>query len=261
MEDVHAHYMLSRVRVMKKIKGNPFGAAFKTLHGRYCSTLQNPASALMNRAGGFNELSQKELDEVIEWYKDQDVIPKITVIPDVHSANFLKLLKIKGFKVSKIWNTAELFALTSDLPDSFEPQKQIRISEPESKAELDTFARIYVDSFNFPSEIREGMRENIKRLSAEKNTKLYIGYLNDEPGSVGVLHIHEKSGYLAMTGTLKKFRGKGLHTALIHHRVIEARNAHVRLISGSATLGSISQKNMECTGLTFSHIQQTWALG
>lgn len=47
------------------------------------------------------------------------------------------------------------------------------------------------------------------RLPADSNTKLYLGYLNDEPATAGILHIFEKAGYLAMTGTLRKYRGKG----------------------------------------------------
>ena len=260
IEDVHAHYMYSRVQVMSKITGNPFVAACRNIHGRFCSSIQNPASVLLNRAGGFHELNEQQLVEIIDWYKEQKLTPKITVIPDFHLANFLKLLKSKKFKAAKMWNTAELFAPADAFP-MVKPHEEIRISQPETKAELNIFANIYTESFNFPSKLKEGMGKNVIELSKDKNTKLYIGYIGDQPASVGILHIFEKSGYLAMTGTLKKFRKRGLHTAMIHHRIKEAKKAKVRLISGSARVGSTSQKNMERNGLKFSHIQQTWALG
>ena len=259
LENVHGHYMFTRVQAIKKINLNLANANCIIHQNRYFCSIEHPSSPLLNRAGGFEELNESTLLDLISWYKCMGGIPRLTVIPQYHSKKFIQLLTEAQFKALKVWNTAELWAKIEDIPNS-EFDDNIIIREVKNKNEADVFAEIYVDSFNFRETLRDGMKENMSQLFSSPNTRLYIGYFNEKPASVGVLHTLEEVGYLAMTGTLRKYRGKGLHTAMIRHRVKDAKKKGIKIISGSAAKGSTSQKNMERNGLKLSHIQETWAL-
>jgi GNAT superfamily N-acetyltransferase len=258
LENIHAHYMFTRVQVMEKVKSNPFNAASGIHQNRYFCSIETPSSPLLNRAGGFEEFNKSNLLDLISWYRCMGRIPRLTVIPEFHSEEFIQLLSAAQFKHSKIWDTSELWAKVEEIQIA-KSNENIIIREIKNQEEANVFAEIYVDSFNFKDNLRDGMKENMKQLF-NSDTKLYMGWFNGHPASVGILHILEEIGYLAMTGTLKKYRGKGLHTAMIHYRVKEAKENGVQIISGSAARGSISQKNMERNGLKLSHIQETWAL-
>lgn len=259
LENIHAHYMFTRVQVMEKFATNSSNANSCIHQGRYFSSIDNPSSPLLNRAGGFKELDESTLLELISWYKGMGGIPRLTVIPKFHSEEFIQLLTAAQFRVLKTWNTTELWAKSEDISET-KIDKSIVVREIKNKEEADLFAEIYAESFNFKGKLKDGMKENMKQLFGAPNTKLYLGWLNNQPASVGILHLLEKTGYLAMTGTLRKFRGKGLHSAMISYRVKEAKESGVQIISGSAVKGSTSQKNMERYGLKVSHVQETWAL-
>jgi hypothetical protein len=128
------------------------------------------------------------------------------------------------------------------------------------QAELEAFCEVYVESLRFPKKLKEGMRENMRRTARAKGLQFYLGKVRGEPASVSILRIAGKSGYLSMAGTLPKFRGKGLQTAMIHKRVEDARRAGCLIVSASAKPSSPSCRNLKKAGLHVLHLQQTYSL-
>jgi hypothetical protein len=82
--------------------------------------------------------------------------------------------------------------------------------------------------------------------------------VDDQPAGVGILYMENGIGLLADATTLPAFRGKGCHTAMIHHRIAQAEKRNCDLLTSFVEFGSISHLNLERAGLRVAYTKSMW---
>jgi GNAT superfamily N-acetyltransferase len=72
------------------------------------------------------------------------------------------------------------------------------------------------------------------------------------------LYVRDGVGYLADASCDPKFRGRGLHAALLARRIADARQAGAGLVCSGAAYLSTSHRNMERTGMRILFNRAIW---
>jgi GNAT superfamily N-acetyltransferase len=136
--------------------------------------------------------------------------------------------------------------------------EQLRISEVQ-RNEVDLFLDLYQDAFGLPrlnSKERDTVLSWLNR--AKSNLYLCIAHMDDIPAGVGVLYMENGVGLLADAATLPEFRGRGCHTAMIHHRIMQAEKHNCDLLTSFVEFGSTSHLNLERAGLRVAYTKSMW---
>ncbi|HMP42244.1 MAG TPA: GNAT family N-acetyltransferase [Roseiflexaceae bacterium] len=82
------------------------------------------------------------------------------------------------------------------------------------------------------------------RSVLKRGSQLYLAWVDGEPVSGAAIEIHDGIAELMAAATMPAFRGRGLHTALLHARIAAAAAAGCDLIITHAVPGALSQKNL-----------------
>jgi hypothetical protein len=136
--------------------------------------------------------------------------------------------------------------------------EQLRVREVQPN-EVDLFLDLYQDGFELPR-LKNKEREAVLSwlTKAKQNLYLCAAFIDDIPAGVGVLYMENGIGLLADAATLPEFRGKGCHTAMIHHRIAQAENQNCDLLTSFVEFGSTSHMNLERAGLRVAYTKSTW---
>jgi len=129
--------------------------------------------------------------------------------------------------------------------------------------EIDLFLQLWADGFEFqPGNETDTIKAIRKGAFSIPGSHLYIAYVNGTPAAMAGLYIDDGMGYLSGGATLPAFRKRGCHTALTQRRSLDAARVGCELILGhTGTFGSISQNNMERSGLQIAYIMMSWVDG
>src|SRR5690606_3690266 len=100
--------------------------------------------------------------------------------------------------------------------------------------------------------------ENNKVLYNRPGWKFFIGYINDIPAAVGVMHMQDGIASLTFAATLPEFRNQGLQQRLIERRIEEALQNNSSLVVSQCTFLSQSHRNMERIGMKLGYIRTSW---
>lgn len=93
---------------------------------------------------------------------------------------------------------------------------------------------------------------------AVSDWRLYLARIDGKPAAAAKLFLHDGVGYFADASTRPEFRGRGLQSALLRHRAMEAAQAGAELTYSQAAFGSTSHRNMERIGLRVLHTRAIW---
>lgn len=197
---------------------------------------------------------EKQLREVMQFYGENGVEQyRLEINPYYTSSDFLVHLAAHGFYQSSF--EAYLYGVVSfDVPSS---NTTVTIRDV-TFSELDLFADIHVEGFrealsHLSEKTRKLYRECTKVLYQRTGWHLYLAWVNNIPGGMGMLHIQDGRALLAGGATLAHMRRQGCQTALLRHRVLEAAHAQCSLIVGQTSVGSVSQQNMERLGMHIAY--------
>lgn len=87
-------------------------------------------------------------------------------------------------------------------------------------------------------------------MAAREDCVLLAGLVGGEPAGSGALWVDDGLGWLVGDATLARFRGRGVHSALISARCALAAKAGCELALAEVRPGSTSQRNLERLGFS-----------
>lgn len=199
-----------------------------------------------NTVKGLKDGDEKYIDEIINFYKEKEIPLRFELTPGHVSSTFLTYLSEIGFYQNDFHTT--LYA--QGLEAKGENEIAIRILQ---KDEFNTFAEIYTQGFQMPSFLKNGVAQNNEILHDKEEWTFYLASIDEEPSGIGVLFIKDNIATLAAAATCPKFRNKGVHTALINHRINQATQKGCELLVSQARFGSTSQNNIERAGFKIGY--------
>ena len=227
--------------------GNPMGASILQEPPLLATRVPFvPDNDQMNGAHGVFDVEQ--FNRARAFYDEQffwvDVTPST-------SPALLALLGREGFRPERF--SSVLY--TSPIPTPVEHAIDIAIVERE---ELATFLDTINSGFGVPDEVLPILRTNQSFWCDAPNWRLLLARVDGQPAGAAVLSVHAETAYLAAAATLPKFRGEGIHTALISERLKLAIEAGCTAVTGQAEAGSTSQGNQQRAGLGIVHTKCIW---
>lgn len=249
-------YSLSRLEGMQQAKVNPLQIEIKRYGNIHAFLLKRwPDFWYGNRVLGLEPSGEIYLDQIIDLFTRHNLSFRFEILPgNLNSSLASRLHKLRfgqmGFNTA-VYGVPSLAAKTPS-------NKQLRIREVQPN-EVDLFLNLYQDGFELPrleNEEKEAVLSWLHR--AKSSLYLCIAHIDDTPAGVGILYMENGIGLLADATTLPGFRGRGCHTAMIHHRVAQAEKHNCDLLTSFVEFGSTSHINLERAGLRVAYTKSMW---
>ncbi|WP_017187561.1 GNAT family N-acetyltransferase [Alkalibacillus haloalkaliphilus] len=254
LEDSEIETVRSRLTEIQKIEGNPMGVDIQRFGNATAFSVKNIPGPSFNTIKGLKEGDENQIDKIIDFYKEKEIPVRFELTPAHTSSELLTSLSDAGYYHHDFHTT--FYASTSnELTVSYDPKITIRELEGN---EFNTFAEIYTKGFQMPAFLKSGVAQNNEVLYNIKNWTFYLASYENEPAGIGVLFIKDGIATLAASATLPNFRNKGVHSALIKHRIDHAKREKCDVVVGQARFGAVSQNNMERVGMNIAYTKAIW---
>jgi hypothetical protein len=202
----------------------------------------SPITQVVGIKPGFN------LNEITEFYRGRTKSWEAAITPFAGAEPVNTLLKAGG-TFEQFENINYRF-LHGDLPAV---SADIEIREVTEAIDCDLWSSTV--SRGFHGDNTNEVTDLLDRVSARMtNTRRYLAYVDGRPAAGAALLICEDAVFLGGASTLKEFRGRGLHSALIAHRLQNAPG-NCDLAVMQASPGSQSQANIQRFGFNLAYTQ------
>lgn len=249
-------YSLSRLEGMQQAEGNPLRIEIKRYGNLNAFMIVTwPDFWYGNKVLGLDPSGEIYLAEIIDLFAGHHLNYRFEIMPGNLNSSLASRLHKLGF-CQMSFNTA-VYGQPS-LAVRTSPNEQIKVREVQPN-EIDLFLDLYQDGFELPR-LKHREREAVLSWLNRAKSSLYlcIAHIDDLPAGVGILHIEKGIGLLADATTLPAFRGKGCHTAMIHHRIAQAEKQDCDLLTSFVEFGSTSHLNLERAGLRVAYTKSIW---
>jgi hypothetical protein len=249
-------YSLSRLEGMQQAKSNPLRIQIKRYGNVNAFLIETwPHFWYGNKVLGLEPSSEIYLNEIISLFAKHNLSFRFEIMPGNLNSSLASRLHKLGF-CQMGFNTA-VYGQPS-LAVRTPPNQHIKVREVQPN-EIDLFLNLYQDGFELPR-LKEKEREAILSWLKRAKSTLYlcIAHMDDIPAGVGILHMENGVGLLADATTLPDFRGKGCHTAMIHHRIAQAEKQNCDLLTSFVEFDSTSHLNLERAGLRVAYTKAMW---
>jgi predicted GNAT family acetyltransferase len=210
----------------------------------------SPQSIYYNRVKEFSPTDIDKLDQILEIYEQDQIIPCFDLAPNHLNYDMAKALANKGYF------SAEQLAFLQISPEKTKTaQHQFRIVQvTEDNAEELIKLIGLSNGLTYEAELIKQKNEYFFR----PNFKNYIAYIGDQPAGMGSLFISGNEGYIANDFTFVDFRGRGLQKALIAHRLQVAKQMDLETVYTDVEFGSASHNNMVKIGFQLVFVNSFW---
>jgi hypothetical protein len=250
--DIEVAYTLSRMRVLERIDGNPVGIAYRKVgkNGWALMARHLPVPSF-NAVIGLGPGDENELEAVLQWYRDSEVKAQVEIVPGCEDAKLMReLVRLgyhhSGFHVSMIARPA----------DTAVPDSAIDVTRVTDRETFEDFLDAYIVGRSLPD--GEGFKRNVRPWLDEPGWVLFLARIDGRPAAAAILYLRDGFGYLADATTDLAYRGRGLHAALLAHRLRHAAAEGASYVCSGATFLSTSHRNMVRAGMTLQFVRALW---
>ncbi|HYE61668.1 MAG TPA: GNAT family N-acetyltransferase [Phycisphaerales bacterium] len=191
-----------------------------------------------------------DIDRLIAFHEQWGAEPRIEVCPFADKS-LLECLKGRGFNVVFFENV-----LFRDLAAPIEPPSEhpaprgleIRTVNPRDEASVHEFALTGCIGFAEGKDPRPEAIALAAKCAAHPRTLAYTAFIEDKPAAAGALEVSGDIAALFGLSVLPAFRNRGLQSALIHHRLLAARDRGAKVATIGAAPGIGTERNARRAG-------------
>jgi GNAT superfamily N-acetyltransferase len=193
-----------------------------------------------------------EFDRMEEFYRSRGCAVNLDLCPHADWTLF-ELVAQRGYRIVECNNS-----LAGPVVGGSDAR--VRMAEPK---EEDAWNRTLIKGFFPASEITPAELDIGSRMFRLEGATAWMGIVDGQPVSAAAMNTRGKLALLFADSTLEKFRGQGLHLALIRARLHLAAKLGCDLATASTAPGSGSQRNYERAGFrvvyTKLNMQRDWS--
>jgi GNAT superfamily N-acetyltransferase len=261
LEAVTADWLDSLLTRKAALPGNPYGAAVHRVGaaGRAFVLRKFPPMPWANAVNGLREGDENEVARIHTLYKPHGLYPRFDLLPGDLGPNLARALHDAGFHHTGFLGMLYGLPPTRDgIPADGVTVKRIDGADPEQRA---MYVRVYGAGFAPdlpPAEIDPMVVAELDERYQNPDFRLYLAWVDGQPAGVASLFVRDGIGYLSGTSTLAPFRGRGAQSAMIARRLRDASHLGCELVAAQASFGSVSQRNLERTGLRLAYQKAWW---
>ncbi len=233
------------VLAMKKLSNNDEWGYLEFPGGVACYVGNSPYTGVHGFGTSEEEHTEELLVKIEEFYKSKGC-SVILSVPSVASYNVFKLLFDKGYGTLGCRNT-----YIYDSREKIGKESKHPIDEASEGNGLDNWLQVV--SEGFAGKALEEADDISKGQSIKEGNSFFLAKVNDEYAAASALYTNGEVARLGGMGTLVDFRGKGLQTEMIRHRVNHALEKRCKYIFSDTQPGNNSQRNLERNGFKLAY--------
>jgi GNAT superfamily N-acetyltransferase len=254
LEESDANYTISELLGLQSLDGNPRGVHFQRFGDALAAVCEEMPLPMWNRLLMCTAGTVDHLDDILEFFDDHGVSPRIDIVPALGKDRLLPELAVRGFHASDF--VAVLYRTpTEDWPA---PAPGVEILLVEDEDEEEAFADIFIEGNAIPPGLWDETREDLPVRMGAPEWRRYLATVDGEPAACAVLYSENGVGMLSWAATLPEFRGRGCQTALLHTRIAEAARMGLDLVTVTTVFLSPSQRNCERSGFRMAYTKTFW---
>jgi len=182
-------------------------------------------------------VSAAEFDRLEWFYKSRGSPVNLDLYPHADWSMF-ELIATRGYRIVECNNVLVGPAIGS-------LDARVRIAD-----DPDSWAKTVVHGFFSRTEFTQPELDVCWRLLKLENSTAWLATVDGNPAAAGAMNTRGKLALLFADSTLEKYRGQGLHLALIRARLKQAADMGCNLATASTAPGSTSQHNYERAGFS-----------
>ena len=208
--------------------------------------------------GVFDEITDKELDEIEAFFRRRDA-PVFHEVSPLADASLLVLLNERGYQPIELTSVLYQEIETEnrlDLP--INPGIKTRVVEA---GEEEIWAQTSAGGWATEAEDLSEFMLNFGKISANCDGGFpFLAELEGKPISAGMLFIYDDVAILAGASTIPEGRRKGAQNALLDARLKFAAEKDCKIAMMGTLPGSQSQRNAEKNGFRIAYTRTKWQL-
>jgi len=210
-----------------------------------------------NAMGLDGPVTGDELDRLVDFYRTRGANPRASACPSAHTS-LVKGLESRNFELFEI-----LTVLARDLAMPAAPMtgpwgppdQRLEIREPLPE-EVDVFIEVSTSGFMEHDRKSPGaLAEITQRVVGHPRCTPFLALWDGIPVGGGLLEILDEQACLIGTSVLPEYRGRGIQTNLMAHRMDFAAEAGAKWITVSSLTGIATERNARRMGFNpiFAH--------
>jgi hypothetical protein len=244
----------SLMRPVDAIENNGQGYAYFT-RGPVRATLStNPHARWATSACGLSNADAESIEATIQFFRSHAVPAVVRVVPDGFTEE--KADRLRSYNLRHVGFHTVMW---SPLPIKVEPDpSEIRIEHVTTAAEFDVALEVQLEGWGVPYTPNSPLVKLRRTWRTLSDHRMYLAYYKGEPAAHAMLYTEGRVGYLENASTIKRFRNKGLHSALIRRRINDAMALGCDTIVGGADFESPSRTNQMRCGLQIAYLAAMW---
>jgi ribosomal protein S18 acetylase RimI-like enzyme len=253
VERVNASALLEHVDVCQRLFPDTGAEALNVAGGVASFVGAEVVASYAVGLGLEGKVTAEDVGQVAEFYRSHGTVPRIDVCP-LADPLLLEALRAHNFQLH--WFTNILVRPFSSADDIPLPSPEITIREVGSD-EADLWVRTVDAGFAEGRPLTEPGRRLATLLFHCKGSRSFLAEVDGR--LAGASSMFTDHGYLALSSAsvLPQYRNRGIHTALIRHRLGIGRELGCDLAGFFAMPGSVSQHNAERHGFRLLYSRAT----
>ena len=252
--DVDIAYTISRLQVLERLPNNPIGVAYRRIDDHIAALMARQIpSPSFNRVVGLRAGDEAHVAPLVAWYREHGVNACFDIVPGDDGPALGRELARHGY-----FQSAFHAALACRADDPIAAAPAAEIERVATAATMEDFLAAYVAGWRFPADQHAQFKANVRPWLHQPGWSLYLARVDGRPAATATLFVEGSAAYCADATTDPAFRRRGLHTALLHRRITDARAAGVDLVTSGAAFLSASYRNMERIGMRLMFMRARW---
>lgn len=251
IETSEINYMVDRMQAIKEREGNPEGIEITRFNNSVAFYSRTMPWGLFNNVKG--TIDERDVDDIIDFYESRKRQFEFQFIPSKANPALFKLLHERSFHQSGFH--ASLYREPSEV--ELPQDKHLMIRELQED-EFELYAKIHCLGTGLSLDGQSAVASNNRVLYGREGWRYYIGFYNEEPAAVAVMHMKDQMASLTFATTLPQYRQLGFQTQLLLRRIHDAYKNDCKLIVGQCAYCSSSHRNMERVGMKLAYTRSTW---
>lgn len=207
-----------------------------------------------NKVLCFGQDDLGRLAEILDFYSEDNLTPRFYLAPMGFTRQVAQQLTAAGFGQCR-FEQAILYGIPHDSQAELPGLTTI---EGVTDENLEEFIRTTADGFDWRDPWRGAAMEELRAQNTNGSFR-YIASYDGKPAGVAVLRVDgDNVAHLADGAVTPDFRNRGLHLALVRHRLNQAHRLGCSLVIGAAAFNSTSFQNQQRAGLRLAYVESEW---